>query len=136
VFKDQWKDAWTPSEEDRQGVAPPGAIYFFPREVAETEIHAYVDDHLAPLDRRRIEVYLTRHPQQAARARCYQRLNAELRELFRIRPGSPPLKLQHLASRLSRYLLVVAITRLALWGAVVLVGLAAIAGLAGSWSVP
>lgn len=69
-----------------------------PLNISEDELHAYVDDVLAPPRRAEIEAWLAESPEDAERVRAYQRQNQALKALFNPLLAEPlPEKLQALA---------------------------------------
>ncbi len=50
--------------------------------LAQEDLHAYVDGHLAPGDEARIEAWLADHPDDAAAVHAYRLQNSRLRETF------------------------------------------------------
>lgn len=52
------------------------------RPISEDDLHAYVDDALAPVHRTEVEAYLDRHPEIAARVQGYQAQREALRAAF------------------------------------------------------
>ena len=48
----------------------------------EAQLHAYVDELLAPAERAEVERYLAEHPEEQARIASYQRQRAQLRHAF------------------------------------------------------
>lgn len=69
------------------------------------ELHAYVDGALPPERASRIEAYLARHPDMAARVDDYRRQDARLRTTFDpVVPENVPPELNELAAKLSRNL--------------------------------
>lgn len=63
-------------------------------EFGEEVLNAYVDGRLNEADRVRVEAYLARNPEAAARTEAYARLNRDLRRLFN-NSLSDPLRPEH-----------------------------------------
>lgn len=50
--------------------------------VTDSDLHAYLDGELEPVDRLRVEAYLAKHPADAERLEKYQRINSGLHRLY------------------------------------------------------
>lgn len=68
-------------------------------EVCERQLQAYVDDMLPPHDRRRVEDYLRRHPEEFARVEVYRAQTKALCILFGRSPTVLPPALRELSSQ-------------------------------------
>lgn len=88
--------------------------------ISDYELHAFVDDVLDPVRRERVQVFLLRHPNEAADVAAYRHQNRLLRELRRER-SSPSPAVGYLIAQLARRLARARGGRMLAWGAAAVV---------------
>lgn len=98
----RWRVAalrWWPHHETHRSELPPAST------ISDYDLHAFVDNALDAVRRRRVQAFLAQHPAVAADAAAYSRQNRMLRALKRPpKPSSPALEYLavQLAGRLTR----------------------------------